>query len=132
MTSDTSPNIPVAGLVSGLGEAAPALSAEQRIAALEGTVAALTAHAAQMQGKIGLLAVEIAIDVLTRIRGTPDPAETLRAYIESAQLNGRKVKAPPDHPYAEAIQTGIDDALSEHIAFMLRYGDFPGVQGLRA
>jgi hypothetical protein len=79
---------PDASLTTGFAEPAPAgapLTIEQRVAALENSVSLLNAHAAQMQGKIGLLAFEIAIDVLTRIRDTPDPAETLRVYLDIAQ-----------------------------------------------
>jgi hypothetical protein len=110
------------------------LSLAERVAALENSANLLNAHAAQLQGKLGLLAFEIAVDVLTRIRATPDPAETLRLYIESAQRNGRKVKAPPDHPYCDVIQLGIDNALAEHVEFMLRYGGtgLPGAERLQA
>jgi hypothetical protein len=51
----------------------------------------------------------------------------------SRKKKGRKIKAPADHPYAEAIQAGIDNALAEHLAFMLRYGtDLPGAERLHA
>jgi hypothetical protein len=130
MADQTNLNAPDADLTAGFAAPGPAreLTIEERIAALENSVNLLNAHAAQLQGKIGLLGVEMAIDVLTRIRSTPDPAETLRVYLDVAQKNGRKIKAPPDNPYHDAIQAGIDGALAEHIEFLLRYSsDLPGL-----
>src|SRR5262249_36517903 len=101
------------------------------VARMEEAVGRLNVHAAQMQGQLGYLAFKTAVDAMSYIRGTEDPAATLQTYLDVATQNARKLHAP-DGLYREIVQSGIDAALQEHVSLLMRFAsELPGAQRLQ-
>ncbi len=135
MVEDTNPTGGDVERVAGFAEVAPALTDAERIVRLERTVNLLMSHCAQLQGGLSLMIFQRSVDVISTLRKQDDPQAGLADHIAAIKKNstGLKISDEVDPDIRALLQAGVDGALSDQIAALLRLSvDLPGGERLQA